>query len=1169
MDRPRLKSILSLMPSWYRIKLSTLYFTKEPSPNSKLKRKLFSWALPSFFRSSQRVLLRLAIRQTLDPVRALRLRPWQPIFCSSLSRHPQSHSNRPTSGYSQYPCSILLKAFFCLNSIPSRHYAEAQSASNAPFVAYHLADQRPPVARVGELFSWSFLPGTFNTSSGTTGMFFTASNLPVWATFDSSTQEISGTPNISHLGTTNVRITASSASNSSSVSDSFRLLVATGPPPKVNRPFDTQLGNGSVLGSAKFDHATKGISVPPNWSWSLGLLPDTFVVNNSDTIYYTAYQLGTTSLPNWIKFNTVTATFDGVTPNEEQDIWIVVYGSDYFGYGDVKQIFRFTVTQHLLDLIDPLPAINATVKSIVDYTIPFDGFTIDGITKNSSSVFRVNLDLSQAPYLTYDEKHFSITGTLPDSLEAFTNLTIPVSFFASGCHNNVSTEINLRVVPGLFTAPILTPFYIHPNEDFRLNLSQYTSNVNATYSLGSVSPKEAQEWLQFSSNPLSLFGKAPPNDGPSSQSVTIDLEASGLNGMKSSAKLPVILAQTIIGPKKRSSHGLTYTGKMVLAIVFGCVLGVVLLILMMRVCRSNFSEDGFREREEKDKIYQSYYHYTDHKSGRLDASGNSNKSTPLSAGATLIDPRSPRWESKAGFGGPMMAITSTELAAGSDIGVPYVGFKRLDIFKVFARPTRIDPALLPTHSSARGLGILAPKPRLTAVATEFSGTPHRIKVVARNQHSDDSHSTVADIRVQPATSSEGRRSSWNTSRSSSLFYSDSQGAESDVGSTSGSETKSRGQASTVSIPRRREEYRARKLAELQASQQFSSGSKGTVDIGTIRMVVNSDSVSEIDLLSLEEDPIVSSESMGAIKTACLRKIATESSASVVAMSETDSGSSHRPKLIPFQNKKSQNAKNSGSRSGTPPPSTSTQVMSGPSRGFLEAPIVEHDAGAGRRSSAQSAPYSFVASGSNSGSPTRSAIFFSPSGELALEASRGKSSLLPKSFLKSHNRDTSSSLRNERKSEADSSLAQPIFVRVGVGEPFHITPSIVPRSAQTSNDSELSENAALGSSRYCALTDYPNEPDKDKKQLPEWIHFDARDQEIWGIPRKLDVGLMSIQIIERRSNLTGASRQLELVTPLKRDRPNEIEEVVSRFVLEVVDKASSSNPSHGNVSVVTF
>ncbi|KAA1084012.1 hypothetical protein PGT21_014415 [Puccinia graminis f. sp. tritici] len=1061
-------------------------------------------------------------------------------------------------------CAIMKRTLLLLSlSALLSTCLSAPSATNAPLVVYPIRSQRPPVARVGRSFSWSLLPGTFNTSTGTNGMTFKVENLPSWATFVPETQTFSGTPTGSDLGISSVTVRAYNSANSGSVSDTLRLLVANGQAPTVKLPLQSQLGNGAVLGSAKYDHSTEGISVPPSWSWSVGLLRDTFVADRKTGIYYTAYEAGTTSLPSWIKFNAATATFDGVSPNEQKDTLIVVYGSDYFGYGDVQQTFRITVSAHLLDLLAPLPPLNATAQSIVNYTIPFDAFTIDGASKNSSTIISAKVDLSQTPFLTYDPTHFSISGTLPTSLAPFANVSVPITFSTPSCHNVVSTTLSLRVVPGLFTAPVLPPLYIHPGENFILNLSQYTSNLNATYSLGSITPSSVSSWLQFTDHPLSISGKAPTTLDSKDQKIDIDLEASGLNGLRSTAHLPVIFATE---SSKDGSYymrsGLPAGVKLWLIIIFGTLGGIILLILIMRTCRTHCSADG--KRESFQDVYHPYYTYANAKDGEKSIESPI-KGTPYSVGDTLIDPRSPAWNSKAGIGGPMMAITQTEMTIAGSEPAPQSGLKRLDVFNVFTKPSA-NRNFSPTQPpSLQGLGIVESNYRVVHVGTDSQAKPTDEAEQEWRSGSEDSGSRVADSGVSPASSSEGQRSSWNTTGSSSLFYSDTQGDGSDLGSSSRSgrwlETPS------GSTPRRRKDFVP---SPRLANQDFSSPSASSaedVDVGTIRMVVNDGTSSSPARSMTDEDVKACSESIGAIKTASYRRITADySSASGVGSSEPSSGA-HRPKLIPFQGRQILVDEDSLA------PSASAANPSG-SDSHLRR----------QRLSMQSDQYRFEPSASKPGSPATSAIFFAPTDQNRFQTSK------PSPLSKNYINGVTSSVRSHsplyeshtaesfnESSNALQALSNPTPVgesasfSIGVGEPFHMTPSVKPQTNIGADGVEHS--LALGDVQtYYALTDYPTQPELDRKQLPDWLHFDASECEIWGIPRKIDAGPISIQIIESkpfsRSHKASSDPSSSVDSPTL-GRQREIEEVVARFTLDVVDKSSFQGSAQGNVTTVTF
>ncbi|CAH7686581.1 hypothetical protein PPACK8108_LOCUS21250 [Phakopsora pachyrhizi] len=1062
----------------------------------------------------------------------------------------------------------------------------APSRSNEPFVVYPISKQRSPVARVGRPFSWSFLPGTFNTSTGTDGMTYTVVDLPAWATFNPESRTIQGTPGASSLGTTNLEVTAYSPSNSDSVSETFRLLVVDEAAPTVYRPLDTQLGNGAILGSAKYQKITKGISVPPNWSWSIGLLPDTFKSSTSTGIFYTAYEAGKTTLPSWIKFNTVTATFDGVSPNEQQQLSIVVYGSDHYGYGDVQQTFLLTITQHVLDLVQPLPSINATVGSIVNYTIPLGSFTVDGSSSNFSNSIRPKVDLSTTPYLTYHESDLTITGTLPGSITSATNLSIPISFSADNCFNKVSTELLLRVVNGLFVAPVLSPIFLVKDQSFNIDLKQYTSNINATYTLGSVHPPRAKDWIHFSNSPLSIYGKVPAEERESGEEgVYVELEASGLNNTKSTARLPIHF-QSKISPSR--FNRISDKTKTIVAIILGSLAGLFLLIMMMRFCRNHCSEDGLRDQLGEDESYNGHYVYSREKNEQMQAQASLDKQTPVSGGESLIDPRTSKSdvETKEIFGGPMMAVTENELKLSKGFNSPQKGLKKLNFLNILWKVKRNDrTALSPAHPSLQGLGILAPEHCVVNVNTDSNSALTDERELEEDYGSEGTGNNRG-------LSSEEPRSSWNTTGSSSLFYSDYQAEESEASSSSRSTNRARWLVKpSNSIPKRRSDFRP--PAGSSPSDNSPSPTSTGVDIGTIRMVERAGTISSRKSGSIDEEAYGFPESIGAIRTASYRKIYPSSaSRNGKGTSDAESASSIRPQLVPLRKKNQQDYQ--PSLTGTNE-SLRTEAEEDVSlgRNSLESPVVAAKETNRRRSFVPGGP---IGSDPKLGSPTTSAIFFSPPREFnwqsttphkpsplseGFSATEGRSNpsnnFIRVKFNEPENKRCSKGIllktkNNELKgnNKKDETQSGNDLVRIGVGEPFHMNPKIKPSNSPKLNQSDgnSSPNPAHSSTRYCALMDYPQDTEKDRKQLPEWLHFDAEGFEVWGIPRKEDVGLINVQIVERKiANNTSKSLNKSYSPGI--GQAEEMEEVVARFVIEVVDKTSSKIIGHGEMTVVTF
>jgi axial budding pattern protein 2 len=83
--------------------------------------------------------------------------------------------------------------------------------------------------------------------------------------------------------------------------------------------------------------------------------------------------------------------------------------------------------------------------------------------------------------------------------------------------------------------------------------------------------------------------------------------------------------------------------------------------------------------------------------------------------------------------------------------------------------------------------------------------------------------------------------------------------------------------------------------------------------------------------------------------------------------------------------------------------------------------------------------------------------------------------------------------------------------------------------------------------------YRAEPDVGAKPLPGWLHFDAKELELWGIPSLTDDGeVFGVRIIERKP--PREKRKSYDSSQIMKDET--IEREVARVVIEVVDGVKS-------------
>ncbi|SGY69120.1 BQ5605_C004g02963 [Microbotryum silenes-dioicae] len=463
------------------------------------------------------------------------------------------------------------------------------AAPSAPQLVYPLQAQRPPVARVGVAYSWTILPGTFNASSGST-LTLTSRSLPSWIDFDSASATFSGNPRTRDVGSHAVTIVANVTGVASGATDAFTLLVVTDPGPDVFLPFSKQLSSAAYAGGGGASLLPDGtLKVPPSWSFSLGFQQYTFQdqTNQYAQIYYTSYAAGTTQLPSWLKFDNRTVTFGGVAPSTPGDYSIVTYGSNYFGYGDVQQTLVFRVGAHILTMAENLAPIRTTPSSTVSYHFEFNDLRIDNASVTTANL-SINVNLTNTSFLTYDASTQTISGTVPSTLIAPQNFTIPV-LLTDQDNGTLATNVSMAIYASLFAKSTPSSIQLVAGQTFSQNLSSIATSTTATYS-AIISPSSAQQWAQFDPRTLILSGTAPTTVQNVSVAFTAVEKTLNLTSQDSLIIAVVSPSSTSTGAATSaaaatgihsgSPSGLSRAARLGLALGLGLGLGLLLLVFI-------------------------------------------------------------------------------------------------------------------------------------------------------------------------------------------------------------------------------------------------------------------------------------------------------------------------------------------------------------------------------------------------------------------------------------------------------------------------------------------------------------------------------------------------------------------------------------------------------------
>ncbi|THG94916.1 hypothetical protein EW026_g6650 [Hermanssonia centrifuga] len=481
---------------------------------------------------------------------------------------------------------------------------------------YPLEEQLPVIARVNNTYSWTFANTTFVSSKDAT-LEYSASNLPIWLSFNPSARTFFGVPTQLDEGSSSIKVTAQDPKSSDSASSTFSLCVTSTPGPTVQHPVKDQfrLPNPSLSSvyllsdHSAFKSSVPALRIPPKWSFSIGFQYDTFAPSNADgDVFYAALQTDGSPLPDWIKFNPRSITFNGVTPSVHEysvphTLSLALHASDQEGYSASSLPFDLWVSEHEVSLVtSSLPTINVTAGSSFSVTLnspaDFSGVLLDGSPIQPSDIVEMEVDTSYyGDWITYDTDSRTLTGDPPEDLNGGEeNPVLPVTL-VTDVNQTIETNVSLAVVPSYFSAASLQPVLVQSGRSLTFSLTQFFSNVSGINGQDDVSlsaafdPENSTSFLNFDPTAATVSGTVPTNFTSYSH-VTITFTAySHITHSTSHTSLPISLTPADFANSHNisSSSGLSPSvrAKLLLGlkIAFGVVGGLVLFGLGLAAFR--------------------------------------------------------------------------------------------------------------------------------------------------------------------------------------------------------------------------------------------------------------------------------------------------------------------------------------------------------------------------------------------------------------------------------------------------------------------------------------------------------------------------------------------------------------------------------------------------------
>ncbi|WRT69729.1 uncharacterized protein IL334_006719 [Kwoniella shivajii] len=493
------------------------------------------------------------------------------------------------------------------------------SALATPTLNFPLNRQQPSVARVDQEFVFEILPSTFNSTSSS-NLTYTTSTLPSWLSWDSPSLAFHGTPAEADEGEEDVTLTASDGSGT--IASAFRLIVSNYSVPAVHQSFYTQISrpNLHAISSATIMPGGTGVTIPPYWSFSLGFQYDTFRISrtspNNGQLYYAAHTRGSIGLPSWLTFNNESFTFTGVAP-AEGSFTVVATGTDYWGYTGAQTSFTIEVGQgEAIEMVKGQNLTNAQTmaKSHLNDKIDLSKVTLGGTEVDASDV-QLTLASNDYPWLSIDSSNGSLVGTVPDQYQngTFSSLSVPVNIKSTNASNTfyLTTWLGIDVLPYFFSAYALPNATATLGETFSFDLSSYVLDKSATVN-ASVNPSDAASWLTFNPKNMSLYGTAPTTMDYNKVDVVFQ---AALNSLVATSTLNVNIPQvsqttshtgTAAVPTSTSggssgNGGISKGAKIAMGVCLGLLLLVtLLLILFFCCCRRRKNKTGQENKRDDD-----------------------------------------------------------------------------------------------------------------------------------------------------------------------------------------------------------------------------------------------------------------------------------------------------------------------------------------------------------------------------------------------------------------------------------------------------------------------------------------------------------------------------------------------------------------------------------------
>lgn len=397
-------------------------------------------------------------------------------------------------------------------------FALSQSDNSMTFNVANLNDapliSGSPITTIAEDSTYSFTP-TVTDADAVDTTTFSITNKPVWATFNTATGLLSGTPTNSNVGvTSNIVISVSDVENATDDLAAFSITVTnTNDAPVISGTPATEIAQGSAY---SFTPSVTDVDVEDGKTFSI------------------------TNKPTWASFDTATGALTGTPDNSHVDTTtgVLISVSDGNGGSDSLGSFDIEVTNvNDAPLLGGTPATTAPEDALYSFTP-----SLTDIDAGDTHIFSIT---NKPSWTHFDPATGALTGTPNNShIGDYTGIVITVTDSANAANSLPAFAIevtNTNDAPVISGAPSTTV-----NEDslyqFVPNVSDDDSGDTHTFSIiGKPS------WANFDTTNGTLSGTPTNGDVRSHANIVISVQDAA-NASASLATFTITVANTNDAP---------------------------------------------------------------------------------------------------------------------------------------------------------------------------------------------------------------------------------------------------------------------------------------------------------------------------------------------------------------------------------------------------------------------------------------------------------------------------------------------------------------------------------------------------------------------------------------------------------------------------------------------